>query len=494
MKKTLLALTLGMVFGCAQDRSTDDFKKQQAQVQLAKISAPAGRYSGVLTDSNGSPLGAMQMNLVAKMIAQNNSDGTAGTAAATLVGYIDYLNETSPVSFVTDTSNYDDSTGNYNAIIKITSNNGTLAVVQTLSLSANIRNGVMSGGSIQSATSSSNILNFTLTKDGASLKEVAAKVHGKASSSDPAANQVNSYLGTTTFKSTGESRPVHLLILKPRKGTAEDFLNLVVPVKSVAVSLNYGGALQLIHANSSLDLVSNSLTGTGVFNLGNTNNGMNTTNQLNFTLDCHFENQNNRIRCQHFVNSGTGLVAESSVDIDPLNSPDQPDHSNGRAAVRKLYHAYRSQDVVDTKTGRHTEKRVSEVMANGKASSGIDLMVTYPARGTAQEIIDLFVAPSEQNVIVTIINFADDPQSSQEIPIQNVSWNQSSSQLNGSDKIPLPNAGQANLTIDCTNFKSTPTHDSKEPFTCDYSSNQGGTFIHFTGISNLSNVNASRRK
>ena len=474
-----LSLTLG--FGCAQDRSANDFKKQQAQEQLAKITAPVGRYSGVLTDSNGNPLGAIQISLVAKLVAQNSSDGSSGTAAPSLVGYIDYLNETSPVSFVTDTSNFDETTGNYTAKILISVNNNGATNTQTINLSTRIHNGVMSGGTIQSATSSSHILNFNLVKNGAPLSEVAAKVHDKASSADPAANQVSSYLGTTNFKASGSSKPVHLLILKPRKGTAEDFLNLVIPIKAVTVSLNYGGAAQIIHTNSSLDLRANSLTGTGSLNLSPGAGSSTTQNTVSLNLDCHFENQNKKIRCSHYANSGTGLVAESIADMDSQNSPDPVDTSTGRAAVRKIYHAYRSQESLDPKTGIVSRKRVSEKTMNGFSSSAIDLLVSYPARTVSQEIVDLFVAPSEQNVLVTIINFADDPESSVSIPIQNVAWNQKSATLNGSDKIVISSVGQANLSLDCTNFKSNPWVESKEPFSCDYTSNQGGVSIHFTG-------------
>ncbi len=478
-------------FGCSQDRNADDFKKQHAQDQRAKLTPAVGRYSGVLTDASGNPLGALQINLVAKMIPQSNSDGTAGTAAATLLGYADYLNQTSKVSFVTDTAskapNYDDTTGNYTARIVIMTAAGAS---QTLDLSATIHDGLMDGGTIQSASSSSNILSFSLVKDGPALADVANKVKSKAGSADPDANQVTSYIGTTTFVAGGETKPVHMLILRNRKGTAEDFLNLVIPGKLVDVSLNYGGAVQLIHKSASLDYDSNSLSGSTQLMISSTNSGATTQTPVTLHLDCTFADQNKSINCTHNSNAGSGTVATTKATLDTKNSQDPIDTSTGRSAVRKLYHAFLTQDSVDPKTGRVTRSRVSQTSAAGRASSAIDLLVTYPARTTADELVDLFIAPSEQTVTVTIVDFADDPvlAGKVNIGIRNVNWNERAGTLNGTDQITINGAGQSIMTIDCANFRSSQTSDSKEAFTCDYSSNQAGASLHFTGTGTAGTV------
>ncbi len=473
----------GLSIGCSKDQNADDFKKQLAQNQKAQQSSAAGTYSGVLNDNAGNPLGAIQISLVSKMLPQKNTDGTAGTAAATLVGYIDYLNEGSKVSFVTDTivstPNYDPTTGNYTAQILIqTANSRT----QTLNLSATILNGAMNGGTIQSASSSTNVLNFTLAKNGGVLSDIAAKVHTKASSADPSMNQVMSFIGTTTFKLNNQTKPVHILILKPRKGTAEDFLDLVVPGNSVTVSLNYGGAVQLVNSGANLDFDSNSLTGLSQIpetTLGQS--GTPTTVNVPLNLACTFANQNKSIHCTHIATTGAGLVAESNATLDANNSQDPADDASARAAVRKTFPAYLTQDVKDAKTGKIIHQKVSQKYPNGQDSSAINLQVMFPARSTNDELVDLFISPSEQNVTVTIVDFADLPGRGVNIGIRNVAWNEVSKTLNGTDQITVSGTGQAILMIDCTNFKSTQTVDSKEAFNCIYSTNQSEGGFQFTG-------------
>jgi hypothetical protein len=472
LKFVVTTILIFAAFGCAKDRNLDDFKKEQAQEDFAKLSAPAGRYSGVLTDDQGNPLGGLQMTLTPKKVSSPNSDGTAGTAAATLVGSIDYLNNTSPVSFVTQTSNYDDTTGIYTATVSITTAN---SVNQSLYISATIHDDMMTNGTIQSATASSNILNFTLTKNGASLSDVAAKVHDKASSADPTANQVTSYLGTTTFKTTGETKPVHILILKPRKGTAEDFLNLVIPAKLVTVSVNYGGAVNIVHTNASLDLSSNSLTGVGSLSVANsspvgtTSTGTTTTQTgITINLDCHFENQNKTIKCEHNASSGTGLVAETTATYDSKNSADPKDSSLASPAVTQVYPAYKVTLTVDPKTGKTVVHKTGE---------SLSLEIFYPSRNVSETLSDLFFAPSEQTVIATLV--IGSGVTAIEVPLQTVRWNQTAYTLNGNGSTSSGTGPVGSLLLNCSNFKSNRQFISKEQFSCDYFSNLNAVHFQF---------------
>lgn len=489
--------------GCAQDRNLDDYKKQQAQNDLAKLSAPAGRYSGQLTGLSGNLLGAMQMTLVARSIANANSDGTAGTAAASLVGTIEYQNGTTSLSFVTTTSNYDSSTGTYSATVVIpttssasatsgaTASSGTPTATgsQTLVLSALIRGNLITNGTIQSATSSSNIVNFSLTKNGDPIGSLNAKIGNKAAAANPTANETVSYIGTTTFNTSGEIKPVQIQILKAAKRTAEDFLVLVNPAENVTVSLNYGPKASLVNPNATRDLSKNSLSGSANLPIPNPTNSAGALTNLIINLDCQYSNNDKTLTCQQFSTSspdpsntqttGTGNAIAYTVANLVSNNQKMPVDTSTRISTTQIYPGYRSLEVTDSKTGKTITKKTSVVVA-GVTTSRIDLSITYLPKSRNEELSDLFFTPGEESVEATLILFAD-ARFPIAVSFPNTVWDQAAGTLSGTGTINNSSI-TATVTFDCSNFRSSPSTTANAAYSCNYHSNQSAVPVQFTGV------------
>jgi hypothetical protein len=129
---------LGLFIGCAKDKNMDDYRREQLQISLSKISAISGAYSGVMSSKvDGSNLGNIILKFKATTDVQSGSGSTSTNQTAIVSGSIKLQSLTSAeVSF--DNGYYESESGNFQVSIPVVQDN---VLISKISLSGQIING-----------------------------------------------------------------------------------------------------------------------------------------------------------------------------------------------------------------------------------------------------------------------------------------------------------------------------------------------------------------
>lgn len=438
MKKILFLSfgVLALLSACAKDKSVDDYQRDKLQKNLALYQSVAGSYSGVVaSQENGEVLGAMELSLRAEVTPVDSKDGETSVATPILVGSVRFLDQ-NIISLSAPNGYYDPATGLYSADIKITragSNGGGegggaggpgAQETETVKITGYIT-GDNLAGSVHALDYPGHGGSFQLTKNRReSLQEQLRRARpGQGRES----NQLVAFAGTTYFQKV--QRPVHIVALRPNRGTAEDFLDLVNPVKKVQLSLNYSNSLAFLFQNAVYDTRQDYITG----ELNVIANGF--TQKMN--IECSMVGED--LRCSH-VSSGLGQVATSEAKKTRGPMQDFPDAPEDRQSVTKIFYG----------KGR---------MPSDKKDRTMELRVVYPARTRREALIEDFFPVTERALQVSVV-FADSVTQS----FTGVKWDTLNGLLDGSaDR--SSNSGSYTAYVQCHNFFFL---ESKEKFSCNY--------------------------
>lgn len=430
---------LALLCACAKDKSVDDYQREKLQKNLALYQSVAGSYSGIVTSQeSGDVVGAMELSLRAEVTPVDSKDGETAVATPILVGSVRFLDQ-NIISLSAPNGYYDPSTGLYSADIKITragsggggaggeggSPGGPGAQeTETVKITGYIAGDALSG-SVHALDYPGHGGSFQLTKNRReSLQEQLRRARpGQGRHND----QLVAFAGTTYFQKV--QRPVHIVALRPNRGTAEDFLDLVNPVKKVQLSLNYSNSLQFLFQNAVYDTRQDYITGELAVIVNGFSQKMN--------IECStFEEE---LRCSH-ISSGLGQVATSEAKKTRGPMQDLPDSPEDRQSIKKTFYG----------KGR---------MPSDKKDRTMELQVVYPARTRREALIEDFFPVTERLLQVSVI-FAEGVSQ----PFTAVKWDTLNGLLDGSaDR--SSNSGNYTSYIQCHNFYFL---DSKEKFSCNY--------------------------
>lgn len=434
MKKLLITLFALLAVGCGKDKTVEEYQREKLRENLSLYESVAGVYTGVVNSKvDGSILGAMQLQLEAKTVATNPNGGEVAIGTPVLAGTVSFLDDSITVLSAPN-GFYDPATGAYSAQITIIRSTGA---AETVNLNGNLTAAALTG-QIASAKYSDTGGSFQLVRNGRSLEDLLQESRPRRPGEVvDGARQVNTYTGTTNFQA-GVSKAVRIVILQPLLSTAEDFLNIINPVKTVQASVNYGGrALQLQFNDATFDSRQGLLTGQTSFTVGGQSQKM--------TIDCR-RTIGTKIRCTHLT-SGSGITATTEAILDSGPSRDPQDGPDDRRSIRKTF------------TG-------SGVLPDSQRPSIMKLTVTLPSRSAFEALMELFFPVTERLMNITF-NYTQN----ESVSMSGVKWDSLNGVLDGS-RGTAENGGYIQY-FQCEGFFFTETN---EPFSCRFWSSRSPEF------------------
>lgn len=422
----VLICALGLLSAaCAKDKTVAEYQREKLQENLALYQSVVGSYTGmVVSKEDGRTLGALEVELRADTIVDQSPGGESALGTPVLVSNIRFLNE-NVVSLSASSSFYDPGSGAYSAQIDVPRGQGGATEQVTV-------NGVLSGGTLTGEIATTNHPEaggrFTLDRGGKPLTSLAKLKTPQELEDAKGSRQVSTFSGTTTFAG-GAKRAVYIVVLQPLNGSAEDFLDLISPVKTVEVNFNYSQTLQILFPGALLDSRQGLLTGRTTINVDGQ------TQQM--TLECRIESGDRRATCKHLTSaSGVTATTVAAKDLTPASAP--KDNPSERQSITKTF------------TGRG-------VMA-GQARQ-MKLTVTLPSRGRMTDLVEQFF-PNTEKYVNAAIEFAPDVTMS----FMGIKWDSVNGLLDGS--FTGQGGGDTFATyIQCHDFYFTETTG---PFSCTY--------------------------
>lgn len=436
----LLAMVALLATACGKDKSVEDYQREKAQQNLAQYQAVEGAYSGIVTSKeDGRVIGAMRLTLTATLKPDPGNAGGPALGTPVLLGNVSFL-DTNTISLSAPDGYFDPQTGVYSAniLIERTGNgeNGGGAFPRPGLDSETITfSGTINGNVLQGSVFSQNFPEFggdyrlERSSSPPSLAELLRNARpGDGRNGD---EPILAYAGTTNFPKgdyidTNVNRRVYIEVTRPNTGTAEDFLDLVSPLKQVQLTLNYSDSFKLLAANAVYDVRQGYVVGTVPVTVDG--------DFLRMTTEC-YEEENGKVRCTHSA-TGAGITATTTGERLRGPAPNIPD-----APRKALLRSY-----------------VGRGCYEGKDCRNRTLQITYPARQLSDEITDLFFPNLEKRVQASII-FSEHAS----VSFSDVKWDLANGLLDGVTKIG--NNGNYVANMQCSGFFFTKT---TKPFSCLY--------------------------
>ncbi len=410
-----------LVAGCSEDRTVDEYQREKLQKNLALYKSLEGQYTGVVISTDGEiVLGAMQLNLAAEIANSDSAGGETTIGKPILVGNIRFLDKnvtllSAPNGF------YDPNTGVYNAQISILRENGSTEVVN---LTGVIKSETLFG-ELSALKYPESGGKFRLVKNGPTIDELLLEARGEPSDDPELPNdqrEVSSFLGETKFK-VGVTKPTRVVILQPVRGTSEDFLDLISPVKTVQLSFNFSQSLHVDYQDAILDTRQGLLTGVFNVSIDNWKQRMN--------LNCIINNKH--MNCRHITTS-SGVTAVTEAQLENETKEDPADDGTHES---------------------NTKTFVGEAVMSGEIRK-IKLIVTQPTKGLLRDLLELFF-PNAEKIVVAAISFTQ----SVSVSIPDVKWDS----LNGILDGQFSSGRDFTAYLKCDGFYFLKTN---KPFACRY--------------------------
>lgn len=454
---TLSLLILAALAGCGKDVSMEEYQRQKLQENLGQMEALRGTYSGILRSKvDNRVLGALSLTLTPSTRPQDSKDGQNPVGSPVLIGNLKFLDR-SEIDLSAPNGYYDKDTGLYSAEIEVprsaggsgsapsptapgtpgqggTGGSGKELVMITGQLNANVFNGEVhlqnypgDGGRVE------------LVRNGGDLRALldAARPGGRSPEEEDR-DRANSYVGMTTFNdAAATSKPVRLILTSRTYGTAEDFLDVVSPVRYVDLDVNYSHEIQIPFRKIYYDTRRGYITGTAAYGNGNQ------TAQMSITCRRQDEDQ---LTCVH-ITSSIGEAATSRVKLARGRVEDPKDSVKDRKAVTKTF----------TGRGYFTPGDYRKMY----------LKVVYPARSLRDELWELFFPITERVVQATII-FSDSVSAS----FARAKWDTRNGYLDGNYE--GSGSGRYIAQMQCYDFFFT---ESTSDFSCTYQSDRSSPIV-----------------
>lgn len=427
MKSFLGASTiLAVLFlsACGEDKTVEEHQRERLQENLAVFQSVAGRYTGkVVSLQDQSEVGALEVVLRAETQVNPSGGGESSIGSPILITNLRFLNK-NIISMSAYNSFYDSKSGAFSAQIKISRSETEQPEILTLNgnLNASEFNGELS--SVDYAEYGSR---FRLVRNGPKLTDLAPKTSPDDFENGKGSNRITTYDGTTTFQN-GSKRPVQIVMLQPLRGTAEDILDLVSPIKTVQASFNYSQSLHLLYSNSIWDVRQKVLTGETLVSV----NGQ----SQKITLECRTSDAG-KMYCNHLT-TGAGATATSTASPSPKPPKPLPPDPDNRPSVTKIF--------------------AGKGVIAGKMTP-IKIAVTHPSRGRFNDLMELFF-PNSEKAINVAVDFSNNVSTS----FMGIKWDAANGLVDGAMLAQGPGDSYT-AYLQCYDFYFTST---KGPFLCNY--------------------------
>ncbi len=426
LKSFFICVIATCIFSCGKDRNVDDYNRNKLNKDVAELQAIQGRYSGYLvSQKDNSRLGALQITLSPGTAPSSGSGSEASkpSSGQPILRSTIQFQGASTMEIAGEQSFYEPTTGQVQTQILIRRGEETFKIY----LNAIIRDGGLVG-TLEAVGFAGEQGRVELVRDGESL----AKLAEKAGTTKPLFGMTH-FVGKTKFAS-GAEKPVRLILLKPRSSSQEEFLNLLVPVKQVIATLNYGDGASISLPNAQLDQRQGAGLLTASAPIGETG--------ISMSLVCHLQAENAATTCEHSTSASPNQVAESNLNVTTQNPPPDDGSSQARDPITRFYNG--------------------KGITQGTRIGQVRLTVIYPARTRLAEIIELFVPVSEKILQVTFFLVKGE----QGVTFNSSKWDERNGRLEGTFSVTLPTGQVSSFSLTCQKFFF-PTVD-KYDFSCTY--------------------------
>lgn len=240
MRSVSLPLILSFIalsFGCAKDRSKDDFLRDKQQESLERMNAVSGSYGGaVISKIDGTNLGYMTLNFRASTDLSSSSQNAIVSGSITIKSL-----STTEITF--NNGQYDDQTGNFQVKISVAEEDSNPAIIFLNGhITANQLIGYIevigqakSGAQLQLQKNAQPANTSSMEVGGIRLEQI----------------KKNDYIYEGIYRYKGGERPLKLTFTKSDL-PAQNLHKLLSPVRKVSINLDFSG-FDLNFSNARLD-------------------------------------------------------------------------------------------------------------------------------------------------------------------------------------------------------------------------------------------------
>lgn len=214
------------ITGCARDRTVDEWRRSQVDQEVSQIKAVEGVYGGSLTRERAGALGQIELWLEADTRVSDSKDRPGAEQQAVIRGRIQIVTDALRVlSF--ENGSFDSSTGSFKATAPVTDRAGSPT---TLKITGVVQGDRISGR-LEAERFADAGLAFRLVRG---VRADLGRISKDGKPSSPSTSDaVKRYAGTATWANGRESHDVDLQLVTRWAGSDQDFLEILLPVKTV---------------------------------------------------------------------------------------------------------------------------------------------------------------------------------------------------------------------------------------------------------------------
>lgn len=236
--------TVLLFAGCGKDKNMDDYRREQLQESIARISSISGSYSGgVISKMDGNNIGTLSLKFKASTDVQANSGRVSNEQNAIVSGLIS-LSSLMNIEVAFDNGHYDDVTGNFQVTVPVNLDAGLASKVYL--------NGHISGdkfiGSIEVKGQSQNGAELNLIKNAPPANTSKMEVSGIRLEQLKRLN----YNFEGSYLYNNKPSPFILSFVDRDFFPEQNLYKLFSPIRQVGVNCDLGG-FRLDFSNAILD-------------------------------------------------------------------------------------------------------------------------------------------------------------------------------------------------------------------------------------------------
>lgn len=443
----LASMALPLILtACGNDMNLDDFKRERIQDQAGQLQSAVGNYGGVLTSKvNGNQLGWLEVDLALRNKVTPSTDGSSkADEQPILAGEVSLEGVQSGAMEIND-SYFDPYTHRFTANVKVpdvncfSSSPGSPAACPSgtkapeLVLSGHIDKGVFDDGRLEALNFEPFGGNFTLQKNASMTSAVMARFTSREVRRERK-RVLKAFSGNTVFKRDDADHPLNLILMTSNLTPEQNLYDLLVPLKTVEVTLNYGWNLQIDYPIATWDQRFDTIQAVKTQKDGNQ------TERL--VLDCYPnpDANNDSILCHHRVASQTTDIATSVLTSAALDIQDPPESAAETQAYNNTF--------------------VGDVLFDGGAKRTAILDIFYPRQDLRSDFLDLFFPYARDSVEVSM-NFGDNTEQT----IQGAELDDVAGTLSGTYMVQR-NGQPAPIALDCAT--STDPQSNAKAWDCNF--------------------------
>jgi hypothetical protein len=248
-----LCSVLAIAIGCSKDKNMDDYRRDQLQQSIERISSASGSYSGaIISKLDRSNLGSVKLQFSANTSVSSSNSQVSNEQNSTVSGTLDIAGLTQ-ATITFDNGFYDDVTGNFQVTIPVTLDGGTISKI---SLNGKVADDRWLGSiEVANQTNFGGILD--LKKNAPMPNTSAMEVSGVRLQQ----MKRTDYTYTSSYKDKeGTSYPLIMSFINRDISPEQNVYKIFSPIRYVNLNLDFSG-FELNFHNALLDDKANTLVG-----------------------------------------------------------------------------------------------------------------------------------------------------------------------------------------------------------------------------------------